>query len=246
MRGSIKFAINISLRWSDGRPTQVTPQEDVDQRVFCETKDAWLEWIRCEDLSKTTTARCISSLYTFRRIKLWKMWKDILVWSPNAPAFSTKLCCFWDTWVKVKLHACTSFKIKLWEHKVIFFTAYAHFIILQHVEELLSVQMLPTQGFWFMQLPVFTTQLPGPHERDGWSGALIAYWAFGACFSLTLLTHLTLSGWKHVGKWQVVACTSTGQALTNHSILFKAWQADFSACMTFQTGLCAVTVTVKN
>lgn len=95
----------------------------------------------------------------------------------------------------------------------------AHFIILQHVEDLLSVQTLPSLRFWFIQLPVFTTQLPSPHERGGWSGAFIAYWAFGACFRLTLLTHLTLSGWNHVGKWKVVACTYTGQVLTNHSIL---------------------------
>lgn len=44
------------------------------------------------------------------------MEKNTLVWSPNIPAFPTKHWCFWDTTVKVELHACTSSTIKLWEH----------------------------------------------------------------------------------------------------------------------------------
>lgn len=49
---------------------------------------------------------------TFRRKKLWKMCKDILVWSPNA---------FERLESRLNYMPALPSKIKLWEHKVIFY-----------------------------------------------------------------------------------------------------------------------------
>lgn len=119
MRGSIKFAINIPLL-SDGRPTQVTP-EDVDQRVFCETKDDWLEWNRCEGLSTTTKARLISSLLLSEEKSFEKCAKTSLCDHLMPLHFQQSTVAFETLESRLNYMPALPSKIKLWEHKVIFY-----------------------------------------------------------------------------------------------------------------------------